>query len=438
MKKKIEKNKSVIDRYKGSGKSLAQISKEIGDKYKNRDTDITEKAAFETELLELEKFQEQLRLQDKMEEAINKYLRGGKIKYEDGGIFKDVNGNPIVINNSNDGQISYPDIPAVPFGTNPFGGMSIPSSSNYEEPTYGTRPETISSYRKSVLTPGTTVRPFDDAVYNRPSLMDIVKKLFAKDKPFKDVGEQVNVIDNNQGMSTPKDNPNTTRDSSAYTPALLGQGLSTLLNAGILAQGYDKVDPVNNPYEEDVKRLMQERGIDTTQQRNQILSAYNAGKQNLNNVRSANIRNALDANLMNITQDSLAESKLQEQVANNQFKSDLSNILNNLGQQKVQATTYADELTARNKGQFQSNLSQLGANIADNAKFFTEKKFNEVQNKMLSDMLSNKYTDVGLTPDMAKRLSEGKLTPDDITILKNKYGETETNNLIEVFKVKPE
>lgn len=395
---KTKKNTSIIDKYKGSGKSLAAISKEIANKYKNRDSDLVEKESFKTELQALHDYQEQLRLQDQVQESINQYMCGGKIKYEDGGIIKDVNGNPIILNNMQPGQISYPNTWS--------DTLAIPETLNNDN--------LIAKPFASIGPP----KPFNEQV----------------DTLSTNIGDSIYEVPGSNKFSTPQDAPtnsdNTnTRDGSAYTPALVGQGLSTLLNAGILAQGYDKVRPVNNPYEGDIKRLMQERGIDTTQQRNQILSGYNAARQNLNNVRSANIRNALDANLLNITQDNLAQSKLQEQQINQGFKADLANSLNNLGQQRVQATTYADELTARNKGAWQSELSNLGANI-------TEKKLNEVQNKMLSDILSNKYADVGLNADVATRLSQGKLTPDDITILKNKYGDKETENLIKAFEVK--
>lgn len=372
--------KSIKEQYKGL--SFAEASKKIKEKYKKSDSDLVEKESLKVELNELEKLQEELRLQDHVKETMNQYMKGGKMKYENGGTIKDVNGNPITINNMGIGKISYPN-------------------------TWST----------------------SDVLQPLPQLPIQQFGMMGSEKPFagqvdtlsSNIGDSVYEVPGSNKFSTPQDAPvesGNRNGMSAYAPALIGQGLSTLLNAGILAQGYDKVNPVDNPYEEDVKRLMQERGIDTTQQRNQILSAYNAGRQNLNNVRSSNIRNALDANLMGITQDNLAESKLQEQVANQGFRADLANSLNSLGGQKVQAQNYSDQLNNQSKSNWQGGVSELGKQLADIGLSQTTLKLNNVQQTAIANIMSQKYPDFVIGNEALKSYLNGTYTDAEFVKLK--------------------
>ena len=392
------KKKDIIQQYKNL--SFSEAAEAIGKKWKNKDTDLIEKNSYNQELQALADFQEKKKVVAQMQDAIKQFKCGGKLpQHAYGGLLGEPDPNA-----------------AIPLADPLFGGNYLPPL-QLPNTNYGTRPETILGYAKTSITPGVAVQPFDDTAFGMPQVPE--------------GGFKVGVDESN--VST---QPRTTGEMSAYTPALIGQGLSTVLNAGILAGGYDKVAPVDNPYESQVKNLLTSRGIDTTQQRNQILSAYNAAKDNLSNTRSANVNTALNANLLNVTQDNLAESKLQEQEINNQYVGEYANVLQGLGQQKANTQVYAEDMTARNKGAWQSNLSSFGASAADNSEFFTTQKLNTIQNKLLSDILDQRYADVGLNKDIANRLSSGKTTPEDIVVLKKAYGENAANSLIEAFKLK--
>lgn len=349
------KNKSIIEKYKGSGKSFAEISEEISKKYPRRDYNLLEKKSFEQELKLLQEQQEIMKLNENMK---NVFKYGGmlKKKYENGSVLTEPEINPT--------------------NTDP-------------------KPELTAPKRLPELPIG------------------VIKWMSEQDKK----------------------NTNNLTDTgkSAYTPALIGQGISTALNLGILAKGYDKSDPATNPFESQALRQLQERGIDTTEQRNQIMSAFNAGRQNLQNVRSANVRNALEANLMNVTGEQLAKSKMAEQAQNLQYKGDLANALGSFGQQRAQARLAAEELTARDKGQFLSNLSALGASTAESAKFFTEKNLNKINNDLLLKILSEKYTMFRTNPELGKRLAEGKVTEKDLVELQELFGEN-TGMILDKFE----
>lgn len=387
------KKQSVLDKYKG--KSFAETAEAIDKRWSNRVNDPIEENSFNIEMEMLVKAQEVASARDTVKQQLKQFRNGGQLNnYENG---TPSNGLPTI------GDPAKPD---------------------------GVSDEDYASMNLPTPNPLASINPLDNRVIPQ------VNTLNANNIPKYTLGEKIGKTwDNIVGdRNNPTTNTTTnTGETSAYTPALIGQGISTALNLGVLANGYDKVDSINNPYESNIKRLMASRGIDTTQQRNQILSAYNAARNNVGNTRSANVNAALTTNLMNVTQDNLAESKLQEQQLNNNYVGEFANVLNNLGQQQVQAATYAEDMTARNKGNFQSNLSAFGASMADNSKFFTTSKLNEIQNKLLGDILNSKYSNVGLSKEVVQRLSEGKLTPDDITVLKNAYGEEAATQLIKKF-----
>lgn len=403
------KHKSTIEAYKGL--TFAKASEKLAKKYKNKETDATEKAAYEAELDALLKHQTNVRMATQMEESLKQFKNGGTLPKYFGGT--DPNGLPSVPPGTDPWAGSYPD--SVPAGNDPWSGSTSLDTS-------------LKSLPQLKLAP--MYPQFDEN--NVPS--DIAMKNKALEISNRMANPSNYQVSNEGNFSTLSDAPKTTGKGSAYTPALIGQGISTALNAAILAGGYDKVAPVDNPYESQIKQLMGDRNIDTTQQRNQILSQYNAAKANIGNARSANVQQALNTNLMNVTQDSLAQSKLQEQQLNNQYKADYAQTLGNLGQQRVAATNLSQALTARNKGQLQSNVSAFGANVAENTKFFTTSKLNDIQNKMMGDILNSKYSDVGLNKDVITRLNQGKVTPEDILVLKNAYGEEAANIIIEKFK----
>lgn len=419
-KNKNTKRQHISEKYKG--KSFSEVAEAISKKYPLKDTDTIQKKSFALEMDNLMRLQEQVRA----EESVNSEFEYG------GAIPKYLNGSTILplealkqLGTTAAQQQAFAiaqgqKLAAGQIGSNvdyqnSLGQVSVP-------PTL----PTLNSQVSSQTIPG---NPF----VSRTDIVQTDDKSGIQDRNM--FGDNPLVINNSSGMSKPEDAPKTGSESSAYLPAYIGQGLSTALNLGILAGGPDKEAPIDNPYEQEVRRLSNQ-SIDTTQQRNQILSSYNAALQNLGNVRSANVRNALQANLARGTADSMAQSKLAEQQANIGIRQNYANVLNQLGMQKAQAQQVAQEINARNKGQFQSNVSALGANLAESSKFFTEKKLNSAQNQLMLDILNAKGTTVGITPDLWLRFKEGNYTESDVLALKNKYGEVAANQIIEGFKLK--
>lgn len=208
--------------------------------------------------------------------------------------------------------------------------------------------------------------------------------------------------------------------SNDYAPAAIGQGVESLINLGILAGGVDKEVNRFNPYEQDVRRLT-DQNIDLTQASNNIRSQFNVGLESLNNMRSANLRNAMVQNLVSGSQNSLANQALTAQQMNIGLDTQQAQVLSNLGQQRVQNQVYTDDIRARNVANYENEISKFGLDIADAGKGLTSYRVNKSANKMLFDILNKKYPDLGISSDVFDKYIAGKydeINPDDLVVLK--------------------
>ncbi len=245
------KKKSTIEAYKGM--SFSEASLKLKEKYKNADTDLIEKNSLKVELEQLMAFQEKKRVVSQMTDAVKQFKKGGTLpQYPLGGpmydgikLAYDLANQPLVppadnlfgstnLSNALSTNTINSTVPNVPNGNNAWEGLPEFPPNQIEKTNYGTRPETILGYAKTSMTPGMAVKQYDDTAFGNPRE---TSSLFG----------EAPTINNSLGMSTTKDAPKTREGMSAYTPALIGQGISTALNLGILAGGYDKVAPVDNP-----------------------------------------------------------------------------------------------------------------------------------------------------------------------------------------------
>lgn len=343
------------------GLSFAQAAEKIAKKYKNREINDIEMNSYNAEMQSLYNLQES----KKAANEEGKMMYGGKTKYEDGS----------------------PTIPTLDL----LSGVSSINPVEIDLPKVD-----------AFSTPTDTIPTLDLRVeYDRP-MPDLTGNII--EEPQKD--KKSNFLE------------------SAYAPAILGQALSTALNASQLIGGYDKVAPEYNPYEQDVRRIMEDRKIDMTALQNQIVSGYQAADANIANTRSAAMANALRANALAGTQTQLERASMNEQQANIGLQGQLAQTLDSLGQQRSRANTIAEDLTARNKGVFQNELSKLGVSIADSAKFFSRMKMNERQTEMMAKVLNNKYADFGVDSQVLVKYVNGQASDDEIMKLKQLFGES--------------
>lgn len=416
---------------KYAGLSFAEAATKIASKYPKRDLDLTAKKSYEIEMAELMRMNESAKVLSEVESNVKEILKGsGKVKMANGDPFEDVpagntgwmaqqSGMPMMVAPMLGQPLSALSTPSRTAGNIPpvqFPQLYKPDESAFTTPPLSgsSTPKTSAGYMpanpglENPLPTEGELTATDNSL--NPSGAIILGSAMASNV---NKNAQVDVVGGQPYNPTKKSNwlqKTFGEEGNVYTPALLGSAANLGINAAILAGGYDKVAPNNNKYEDEVRTTMQDRNIDMTAVQNRIQGAFNAGRENLKNARSANVRNAFDQNLAVGAMQQTADASLQEQQMNNQYKGDYANVINNLGMQDVQARNLSDELTARNKGQFQSNLSQFGANVAENSKFFTKLKANDKMNSMYLDIINQTSNDFQIDPDVLDKLKQGKFS----------------------------
>lgn len=111
-------------------------------------------------------------------------------------------------------------------------------------------------------------------------------------------------------------------------------------------------------------------------------------------------------------------------------KQQYASVLNNLGAQRVQGDVRAEELTQRAKGQYQTQLSQFGAQLAGTGQFLTRLRANKQMNEMYSNILSAKYFDFGISKDLYNKVVRGEeLSEQEIFQLKTSPYATQLEEL---------
>lgn len=185
-------------------------------------------------------------------------------------------------------------------------------------------------------------------------------------------------------------------DKKQFSPeAIAGYGIKGIEMLGHAIQAFKKpdlVNPVYNPEENKIKSLMSNRKIDMQSVLDELDLQETATKQNINDnstsvgVKMANLQKA-NANQVN----AIANTKIQEQQTNNQYRADEAQVLNSLGAQKVQAQTYAEDLNARAKGNVQNQRDKfLKESIGGLGDFLLKKDYVNKDNNFQMNILKSK------------------------------------------------
>ena len=177
--------------------------------------------------------------------------------------------------------------------------------------------------------------------------------------------------------------------NNPYTPAYAGALANLATNIGILAGGYDRVSPALNPYEQEIRRKVDSMGFNRDAIANRMLGAVNARREGASNLRNEAVRQAVLQGTEADYAAALGQTELDRQAADNQIKNIQASTYNNLGQQRANAEFQAENLEAQNKGVYQSNLSQASAALAENSKYLTTTKLNDIQNKMMLQIINS-------------------------------------------------
>lgn len=214
--------------------------------------------------------------------------------------------------------------------------------------------------------------------------------------------------------------------------AIAGYGIKGAELLGHAIQAFKKpelVNPVHNPEENAIKNLMSKRKIDNQDLLNELELQNTATKQDIaDNSTSVGtmISNLQKLHANNV--DTIAKITSQTQQTNNAYRGEEAQILNNLGAQKVQAQTYAEELNTRAKANVQNQRDKfLKESIGGLGDFLLKKDYVNKENQFQMNILKSKG--INFSPTDIKEWS--KTDTDIIEFI----GELESETDIEKRKV---
>jgi len=200
-----------------------------------------------------------------------------------------------------------------------------------------------------------------------------------------------------QGTGTIDDKKNPNRwGMDGDSMQLAGMLPSVAYNAGMAMQPADKEKALYNPYQDKVKDLYTSRYFNEQPIINENQLDFNKGRDDINN--SATSDPVRRANLIEMTsnlQKANTNARFEGQKINNEYKGQLGQVLDNLGQQRVAEDRRVSEINAQNKGRKQlfgaEAATQSGQALTEAGKAKNQKVSNQVQ----LSALNNIYADFG-------------------------------------------
>lgn len=384
------KHKSVANRYKGL--SFSTAATRISKKFPDRDLNAISMRSFVAEMDELIKLQEVMRAKEISMESIAKNKRPFKAsKFEFGGELWQQAGN--LVNSA---------LPGIPVSPN-INWLA----QQHQQP-------------NSPVQPVPTIPTLNNGVTSTPRPLDTL----STPKP---------ISQDSQAFTPP------TKRSNIYTPVAIGKGLEFAGKAAMLAGGYDKVAPQYNPYESDIRRTMQSRGINMDAIRQQILSGQNRGIDSASNIRNESTRQALNNATIRSSSNALANVSVQEQQLSNQYAADYASTLNNLGGQRTQANILAENLNNSSKAGYQIGLQNILESVGQTGEELHNVRLGLRQQGLLSEVLKTKNFELVNGEDILKKVSNGEdvTLSDMIKIVTAQGGDEKTaTQLYQEFKSK--
>lgn len=413
------------------GLTFSEAAKKIQAKYPKRDTDLIARKSYDAEIAELMKMNEMVKQANEATENVKQVMRNG-------GVIKKLDGGGPVTNNDELKLSPVSPLPSLnlPKSVNrTYDSMrrinTLPTSvqSMNNTPVTIPNPNTPPAENKMFLS-STFYDPFDPSLQapkvNNPTATTANNYATETNTPTNNqvtLGDNATSVVNAQGQVEVKPGNQPAagegdkksifqklygKGSNIMNPALTGALANFGINAAMLAGGYDKVAPNTNKYESDIRTMMQGRGIDTTAVQNRLLSQQNLANQNLANVRSANVRNALAQNINAGAMTAASQAELQSQQMRNQLTGEYANQLNSLGAQDAQARNISEDLTARNKGAWQTGVSQLGASLADSGMFATKYLGNQQMERLKLEILNQSGSKFKISEDIMGKLQRNE------------------------------
>lgn len=342
------------------GLSFAAAAKKVSDKYPQRDLDNIQARSFMAEMGELMKHQEMLKLKESAGKAIKNYRQpieaSAYAKKALGGVI-----DPMQMYNMGQQVGEFIDYNNQSTGwdaADPWAGTMMAQSSQGQTTTPGL--------------PGLPLNTVKSNNATNPVMPTVNLKGSGKPNGSSGIAPFEDWLKNNM-----------------YAPLAIGKGVEAAGKLAMLATGYDKAVPQYNPYESKIRQIMETRGVDLTSAKQDILSAENAANEQLD-VRSANVRTALQQNLTSNTAQNLARTSMQQQQMQTGLQGEYASTLNNLGQQRVSAENYAEQLTQGSKANYQMGLQTVLEGVGNAGNKITDSRASIAQQRLISSVLQTK------------------------------------------------
>ena len=216
-----------------------------------------------------------------------------------------------------------------------------------------------------------------------------------------------------------KDKRNFFKDN-VYGPMALGKGLEAAGKIFMLSQGYDRYDPIKNPYSEQIKQQMAGLTTRLDAARNDALAQQAAAFEGTENIRSTAVKQAADQNILASGTEQLSKISAAETEARNKASMQYAQTLDVLGQQDVRAEETARQLTAESKAGFQESILNLLESVGATGEEISKAKAGMLTETMVAQLMStgNFYVDPNCKPQ------SGYFSSDCIQPIKSRVAES--------------
>lgn len=386
------KPKHISQRY--TGKTFAQASKKISDKYKDRDTNPLSKVSFLAEIEELVKMQEVTRIKEAAVNTLQQNRRllkamGGNLpKYVNAGVLGDPFNKQLNIN------LLPTRTTLLPTGlTNPTVGQvtSVLPTDN----TLATAPLPVTD------TPLTLGKPLTTTSGEANRLTTLVNQSINKSKAVKE---------SKTGFL-----------SNVMTPLAIGKGIETLGKGLMAASGYERYSPILNPYEAQSRRELEQMQFDITPVTQKLQQEQARARGSVSGIQNEAVRQSLLQNTQSEVMGRLQEAMLSGQQQENAYRQARAAGLQSLGSEQRGAREQARAMTTASKAQLQSFVGDMLGSAGQAGQEITNYRANIAQQDLLAATLGTKDFKFASAKDIINKAVSGgvELSVDDLYVLNN-------------------
>lgn len=393
------KTKHISQRY--TGKTFAQASKKISDKYKDRDTNPLSKRSFLAEIEELVQMQEVVRAREAAIDTLQQNRRllkamGGNLpKYVNAGV---LGGPKPYSNKSKDKQFNANLLPM----RNALLSTGLTNASVGQVTSVLPTDNTLATAPLPVTdTPLTLGKPLTATLGDANKLTTLVNQNIDKSKAVKE---------SKTGFL-----------SNVMAPLAIGKGIEALGKGIMASSGYERYSPVLNPYEAQARRELEQMQFDITPVTQKLQQEQARARGSVSGIQNEAVRQSLLQNTKSEVMGRLQEAMLSGQQQENAYRQARAAGLQSLGSEQRGAREQARAMTTASKAQFQSFIGDMLGSAGQAGQEITNYRANIAQQGLLASTLGTKDFGFASAKDIINKAVSGgvQLSADDLYVLNN-------------------